>query len=114
MAHVLSPYRVQIHDRFDDNDPVTCSDCDWDGTVDQVDDIKHATLTPGDASPVGRCPKCESLAYVVTEQTKLIAVAPMLLAACRAAIEATGGSAFWNGETKAFLELAEAAIAAAE
>ena len=45
---------------------------------------------------------------------RLIASAPALLAACKAAVEATGGSAIWNGETKKFLEMCEAAIQQAE
>lgn len=44
----------------------------------------------------------------------LIAAAPDLLAACEAAIKATGGSEHWQGETRAFLLLAEAAVAKAK
>jgi hypothetical protein len=44
---------------------------------------------------------------------KLVAAAPELLEACMAAIAATGGSEVWDGETKAFLQLCEAAIAKA-
>lgn len=41
---------------------------------------------------------------------RLIAAAPELLEACVAAIEATGGSHFWNGWTRRFLVLAENAL----
>lgn len=37
-----------------------------------------------------------------------------LLEACKAAVEATGGSENWNGETEKFLKLCEAAITLAE
>lgn len=49
-----------------------------------------------------------------TANAHLIAAAPDLLAACQAAIEATGGSANWKGETEKFLKLCEAAIQKAQ
>jgi hypothetical protein len=44
---------------------------------------------------------------------RLIAAAPELLEACEAAITATGGSSYWNGETEKFLKFCEAAVAKA-
>jgi hypothetical protein len=44
---------------------------------------------------------------------QLVDAAPDLLAACQAAINATGGSANWKGETEKFLKLCEAAVAKA-
>lgn len=43
-----------------------CSNCDWTGTADQLNEIGDAILTPGDPSPAGRCPdeECDALAYV--------------------------------------------------
>lgn len=41
-----------------------CSNCDWVGTADETQPIKACALTPGDPSPIGRCPVCESLAYI--------------------------------------------------
>lgn len=49
----------------------------------------------------------------IEHDAALIAAAPDLLAGCKAAVEATGGSKHWNGETEAFLKLCEAAIAKA-
>lgn len=42
----------------------SCGDCDWKGTADKLEPIGDAVLTPGDASPAGRCPECDTLAYV--------------------------------------------------
>lgn len=50
-------------------DPATiqceCADCDWKGTADKLKPIGDCCLTPGDASPAGRCPECDTLAYVI-------------------------------------------------
>ena len=58
------------------------------------------------------------IAYGTNSETvanaRLIAAAPDLLEACEAAVKATGGSQYWNGETHAFLLLCEAAIAKAK
>lgn len=45
---------------------------------------------------------------------RLIAAAPDLLAACRAMLECCGGNEYWQGETKAALELIERALDKAE
>ena len=42
-----------------------CDNCDWNGTADQLDVVGTASLTPGHASPAGRCPECGALAYVI-------------------------------------------------
>jgi hypothetical protein len=41
-----------------------CSNCSWKGFLRQLVKIGDCVLTPGDPSPAGRCPKCDSLAYV--------------------------------------------------
>ncbi|MBP1297054.1 MULTISPECIES: hypothetical protein [Bradyrhizobium] len=41
-----------------------CSSCDWSGTAIECAEIDDCSLTPGDASPCGRCPECDSLAYL--------------------------------------------------
>jgi len=57
------PYLVaEVEDA--DNTPCTCEACGWTGTADAVDEIEDCALTPGDPSPVGRCPECDWLAYV--------------------------------------------------
>ena len=41
----------------------TCG-CGWTGTAEKVANIKSCALTPGDPSPVGRCPDCDVLVYL--------------------------------------------------
>lgn len=47
--------------------PIHCEDCKWKGHVDEVGPIEDCSLTPGDPSPLGRCPKCETLVYLNRE-----------------------------------------------
>ena len=42
-----------------------CDNCDWHGMADALLAIGDAILTPGCEVPAGRCPECETLAYVV-------------------------------------------------
>ena len=49
----------------DDETPCECEDCDWQGPFSALAGIGDCILTPGDPSPAGRCPRCETLAYVV-------------------------------------------------
>lgn len=51
---------------------------------------------------------------VQSAKRELASINNDLLEACQAAIEATGGSANWKGETEKFLKLCEAAVAKAE
>lgn len=51
---------------------------------------------------------------VRSAERELTTVNEKLLNACKAAIECTGGSKNWNGETEKFLKLCEEAIALAE
>lgn len=56
-------YRVtEVEDAGDR--PCHCSDCEWAGAADLTVEIGTCALTPGDPSPVGRCPQCDSLAYL--------------------------------------------------
>ena len=50
---------------FDEKSPAECGDCDWEGPVGDLLEIGDCSLTPGDPSPAGRCPECETIAYVV-------------------------------------------------
>lgn len=62
-------YTASIDEPADDT-PCACSDCGKKGlTFGDLMDIDDCELTPGDASPAGRCPNCDSLAYVVTPKT---------------------------------------------
>ncbi len=45
--------------------PCACDACDWTGDAAELADIEDCALDPGDASPAGRCPECDSLAYPV-------------------------------------------------
>ena len=41
-----------------------CDGCSWTGLTTALKEIGDCYLTPGDPSPAGRCPKCESVAYI--------------------------------------------------
>lgn len=43
--------------------PVSCGCCEWTGTYAETKEVGDCSLTPGDASPAGRCPSCDSLCY---------------------------------------------------
>ena len=43
----------------------SCDGCDWAGMASDAAPIESCSLTPGDPSPAGRCPECDSLIYVV-------------------------------------------------
>lgn len=73
-------------------DPVTlksrCGSCGWQSTADALDEIKDASLTPGDPSPAGRCPECGGLVYLdreIDRQRDYAAEAFALLQRVRAA-----------------------------
>jgi hypothetical protein len=55
-------YRAEID--VDDESPASC-DCGWHGPAARLLPIDDCALTPGDPSPAGRCPDCDSLAYLV-------------------------------------------------
>lgn len=42
-----------------------CEDCSWVGPFAALGEIETCSLTPGDPSPAGRGPECNTLAYVV-------------------------------------------------
>ena len=64
-----------------------CSTCNWRGAATLVKDVNRCSLTPGDASPAGRCPKCENLAYPDTELHRAQANAEGLEVVLRRLIE---------------------------
>lgn len=61
-------YRAEVEEP-DPGTPAKCGGCDWIGTAFDTTDIEECTLTPGDPSPVGRCPdpECGALAYIVKD-----------------------------------------------
>lgn len=50
--------------------PCSCSNCSWTGSAQLTNDIGACALTPGDPSPVGRCPECDCLAYIAKENPR--------------------------------------------
>ncbi len=92
-------YTVEMDDLHDETTPVSgcgCGPCRSALTVADVVEIGDCCLTPGDPSPVGRCPHCDGLVYVV-EASKpadaLTVAAPQMRDAIAAAlpwIEQTG------------------------
>lgn len=59
-------YKAEID--VDPDTPCACGDdsC-WKGRARELREIEDCALDPGDPSPAGRCPLCDSLAYVVQE-----------------------------------------------
>jgi hypothetical protein len=57
-------YATVDHMRDPDGIECVCDNCDWKGVASDLNEITDASLTPGDASPAGRCPLCAALAYV--------------------------------------------------
>jgi hypothetical protein len=64
---------ADIDHSADDEAPVGCGSCAWHGRYDQTVAIGLCSLTPGDPSPSGRCPECDSLCYLdaVEEKNKI-------------------------------------------
>lgn len=67
-----------------------CGSCDWRGVAADLADIEDCSLTPGDASPAGRCPECDSLAYVI--RTDPVEALRTIIAALRDHPEAKVGN----------------------
>jgi hypothetical protein len=61
----LCPYKVE--ELCAPNVEVDC-ECGWKGWTEHVLAIDGCSLTPGDPSPVGRCPKCDCLVYVEKQE----------------------------------------------
>lgn len=61
--HLRDPRLVKCH----------CENCETTLTADMLAPIEDAILTPGDASPAGRCPECDQLAYVDQPDPKSLA-----------------------------------------
>lgn len=58
-------YKVLIDEPAPET-PCECSDgCQGPIPYSALSEIGDCSLTPGDPSPAGRCPECESLAYIV-------------------------------------------------
>lgn len=118
----MEGYTVTI-DEPEDDTLCKCSDCGEVSQFEDLEDIEEATLTPGDDSPAGRCPHCQSLAYVVTRKTTMRDASGAMLSALKAIraringvfddpdLVAKGALAF---TTEDVLRFANEAIAAAE
>jgi hypothetical protein len=67
--------------------PCECGGCPWTGPFSALSDIEGCALTPGDDSPAGRCPECDTLAYVATPAAKLKDSTPKLRAIIKQLLE---------------------------
>lgn len=76
-----------------ENIACACDNCNWKGTADELNRIGDAVLTPGHASPAGRCPECDSLAYVdAVELPEVVAALKNMIGLAEEAIEARKAS----------------------
>lgn len=64
--------------------PATCGDCSWRGEALECSEIEDCSLTPGDPSPCGRCPECNSIAYLDRPKDRAIDRAQKFLKIVRA------------------------------
>lgn len=64
MRTVNENYRAIIDPEPKVSASCKCANCGWVGPFSDLSDIQECALTPGDASPAGRCPNCDMLAYV--------------------------------------------------
>lgn len=86
--------------------------CGWVGAFSALAEIGDCSLTPGDPSPAGRCPECESLAYVKeTPDGRLVAAASELWALVREVAVPGGISPNEFSRPNGWLERATAALA---
>jgi hypothetical protein len=72
-------------DGVEDDAPCSCSDCDWQGPASATRNVEDCVLTPGDPSPVGRCPECDTLAYVDKPQPDVCKTVKITIAGALAA-----------------------------
>lgn len=80
--------------------PCSCSNCNWAGPAQDAQEIGSCALTPGDPSPVGRCPECDCLAYIAKEN-------PQYWVKLRAKLKPANFWRLWNLEyTKRVLKTA--------
>lgn len=57
------PYRViEVEDAG--TAPCSCDNCTWQGPANKTVEVKDCALSPGDPSPVGRCPECSGMTYL--------------------------------------------------
>jgi hypothetical protein len=68
-------------DHIPEDAPCECGNCDWKGAIAEATVIEGAVLTPGDPSPCGRCPECDSLCYLTRPEDAVRDAATELLAA---------------------------------
>jgi len=69
-----APYDYKaLIDGIEDDAPCRCEDCEWVGVFTDLAPIEDCCLTPGDPSPAGRCPECDTLAYVVQVERRELA-----------------------------------------
>lgn len=80
---------VDFDGGHEDSAPCVCGGgCGWHGTAQWLDEIEDCSLTPGDPSPAGRCPRCGSLAYLDRPKDRAMDQAERLAALTRSLLEA--------------------------
>lgn len=88
--------------------------CGWSGTVADLKEIGDCSLTPGDASPAGRCPECDALAYVKDRErpvTYYRGVPVFLSTGTNPRFNARAGGAFhWGGSFETLRKKLDAAL----
>lgn len=61
---------LYIEEHENDDDPCDCGNCDWKGTFADLLPVDDGALTAGDPSFAGRCPECDSVAYLDRPQDR--------------------------------------------
>ncbi len=102
-------YQVDIDDHDLSGQPCKCEACDWQGVADELADIGDCSLTPGDPSPAGRCPVCDTLAYLSRPIDYARAAGPELLVALETLTKWMTAAGFGNSPRSKQWSMCEAA-----
>ena len=65
-------------ERPEEGTPCKCGGCEWSGPAAHLNEIGDVYITAGDPTPAGRCPECDSLAYVDTQKSRLMSMSSEL------------------------------------
>lgn len=60
---------MNFKDKVAHDEPVECGNCNWQGAAEKTNDINDfkGRMTPGGEVPVGECPICGALAYLIDD-----------------------------------------------
>jgi len=62
---------IDLRHNLSGEEKCSCGNCNWaDHPIDDAEPINHPEqrLTPGDPIPVGQCPSCGALVYIVEKK----------------------------------------------